>query len=249
MEKKNVHGGHRARVKDRFLRDGLDGFEKHNVLELILFYALPQRDTNPIAHALIERFGSVRGVMEASVSELCKVDGVSEHTATLLKLIPASCRYAAKEVDTGERFDSLTKLGRKLVKCYAGLTVETIMLVLMDNCGRIIEIVKLGEGSVNQVRLETRKMVEHALRTTASMAVLAHNHPNGSLAVSTEDITTTEVVAKTFEAISVEFIDHLLIVGDKFEPIWSTQRGVLWQRRSEAFYDTEEDLSTYVPEE
>jgi len=250
MEKKNVHGGHRARVKERFLRDGLDGFEKHNVLELLLFYALPQRDTNPIAHALINRFGSVRGVLEASVEDLCTIDGISEHSATLLKLMPAVWRYAASEVERGERFESLNKLGRKLVTCYAGLTVETILLVLLDNSGRILEIVKVGEGSVNQVRMETRKLIEHAIRTNASMAVLAHNHPNGNAVPSTDDISTTEAVAKAFEAIHVEFIDHLVIAGDRFEPIWSKYRGVFWQRPSNAFYDTDgEDLQNYKPEE
>lgn len=239
MVKKNIHGGHRQRVKDRFLRDGLDGFEKHNVLELVLFYALPQRDTNPIAHALIDRFGSVRGVFEASVEELCRVDGVSEHTATLLKLIPASMRYAASEIDKGMYFDSLNKLGAWLVKCYEGLTVETVMLVLMDANTRVLELVKVGEGSVNQVRMDTRKLIEHALRTNAAMVVLAHNHPHGAAVPSNEDLATTQAVAEAFAAIHVEFVEHLLIAEGTFKAIWSNQRGVFWQKKSNAFYDTE----------
>lgn len=250
MEKKNVHDGHRERVRERFLRDGLGGFEKHNVLEMVLFYAVQRKDTNPLAHALIDRFGSVRGVFEASVEELCTVEGITEYVATLLKLIPASMRYAASEVEKGERFESLNKLGRRLVKCYAGLTVETVMLVLMDAGARILEIVTLGEGSVNQVRMETRKLIEHAIRTNASMAVLAHNHPGGSIIPSTEDLATTEAVAKAFETIHVDFIDHLLIAGDSFEAIWSKHRNLFWQKRSNAFYDTDgEDLRNYKPEE
>lgn len=247
MEKKNIHGGHRQRVKERFQREGLDGFEKHNVLELLLFYAIPQRDTNPIAHALIERFGSVRGVFAASVEELCKVDGISEHSATLIKLIPASWRYAASELEQGERFESLNKLGKKLVKCYAGLTVETVMLVLMDAGGKILEILKIGEGSVNQVRMETRKLIEHAIRTNASMAVLAHNHPGGAAVASSEDLTTTEIVANAFKTIDVEFVDHLIIAEGRFEAIWSKHKGVFWQKPSNAFYAVDEDDTDTEP--
>ena len=131
MAEKNIHGGHRARVKERFLRSGLEGFEKHNVLELLLFYSIPQRDTNPIAHELINRFGSLRAVFEASVEELCEVDGISEHTATLLKLVPAVWAQAASEVNDGERYDSVNKLGALMIKRYAGIIKETVFLVLL----------------------------------------------------------------------------------------------------------------------
>ncbi len=230
MAEKNVHSGHRARVKERFLRDGLEGFEKHNILELLLFYSIPQRDTNPIAHALINRFGSLRGVFDASVEELCEVDGVSEHTATLIKLVPSVWAMAASEVDTSVRYDSLTKIGKLLVKRYAGITVETVFLVLMDNSWHIIDIVNLGEGSVNQVRLDTRRMIELCIRKKASMVVLSHNHPNGRLIPSSEDLITTEELARTFRSIHVEFLEHLLIADGKFDALLCKSEGTLWQR-------------------
>ncbi|MBQ4150458.1 MAG: hypothetical protein IJC81_01465 [Clostridia bacterium] len=238
MADKNVHSGHRARVKERFLRDGLDGFEKHNVLELLLFFSIPQRDTNPIAHALINRFGSLRGVFEASVEELCTVDGVSEHTATLIKLVPAAFGIAASEVDLSEKYDSFNKLGKLMLKRYAGISVETVFLVLLDNSYRIIDIVNLCEGSVNQVRFDTRRIIELCIRKNAAKAVITHNHPNGVLVPSTDDLATTEELARTFKSIHVEFLEHLLIADGKFDAILAKSEGFFWQRSDKSnFYE------------
>ena len=84
-----MHSQHRKRMKERFLLEGLEHFEPHNILELLLFYSVPQKDTNETAHLLIERFGSLRGVLDAPFEELCRVPGIKEHSATLIKLIPA----------------------------------------------------------------------------------------------------------------------------------------------------------------
>lgn len=234
----HLHGGHRKRLKDRFLREGLAGFEKHNMLELLLFYAIPQRDTNPIAHALIKRFGSLSGVFSATVDELCQVDGVSEHTAALLKLVPEIYRASLRETLPTERYDSLNKIGELLVRYYTGVTVETVYLVLLDNSYRLLDVVKVGEGSVNRVRLETRKLVEYCLRPNVSMVVLAHNHPNGSATPSADDIATTAEIANVLRSVNVEFLEHLLVAGNRYEPLLSKTEGVFWQRgKTSAFYE------------
>lgn len=236
---KHPHTGHRARLKERFLREGLDGFEKHNMLELLLFFSIPQKDTNPTAHALLTRFGSLSGVLEASFEELCTVEGVSEHTATLIRLIPALNRAALRETRTpDERYDSLNKIGELFVRYYAGLTVETVTLLLLDNSDRVIDLVKICEGSVNRVQLDTRKLIEQALRPRVSRVVLAHNHPNGTLVPSSEDMETTAAVAQAFHTVNVEFLEHLLIAGGRFEPLYSKSKGIFWSRgMSRAFYE------------
>ncbi len=237
MAEKNVHSGHRARVKERFLREGLSGFEKHNVLELLLFYSIPQRDTNPIAHALVNRFGSLRGVFEASFEELCEVDGVSEHTATLIKLVPSVWATAAGEIDTNVKYDSVSKIAKLLIKRYAGMTKEMPVLVLMDNSWRIIDIVNLEEGSVNQSRLDSRKIAEYCIKSNAARVLVAHNHPNGSILPSNEDVTATEMLTSLFRSIKVEFLEHLLIAGDKYDVLLAKTEGFLFQRADkEKFY-------------
>lgn len=233
----NVHEGHRLRLKERFLREGLDGFEKHNILELLLFYTIPRKDTNEIAHALLKRFGSIRGVFEAGMEDLCSVNGIGEHTASLIKLVPAVWAVAASDPDSKECYNSLNKIGKLLVKRYAGITVETVLLVLLDANYHIIDIVKLGEGSVNQVKMEMRKLVGHVVKTNASKVVLAHNHPGGTIIPSSDDIVVTEDVANTMRAINVDFLDHLLVAGDQYDALLSKSRGVFWQRgNSDDFY-------------
>ncbi len=237
MADRNVHAGHRQRLKDRFLKNGAEGFEKHQLLELLLFYGVPLKDTNPIAHRLINRFGGLRAVFEASFDELCAVDGVSAHTATLIKLIPCVWGMAASEVDNTAQYNSISKVGKMLVDRYSAITVETILLVLFDNSWHIIDVVKVGEGTVNQVNIDTRQLIEVTIKRNASMVLLAHNHPNGDIIPSVDDLSATVDISKLFASIHVDFLEHLLVVGNRFEPLLSKTQGKFWQRTDKSeFY-------------
>lgn len=237
MADKGIHSGHRSRLKERFLKDGLDNFEKHNMLELLLFFAIPQKDTNEIAHRLLNKFGSLKRVFGAPVDELCSVDGVSRHTATLIKLIPAIWGRTASEIDRNKTYDSLSKLGRLLVQHYAGVMVETVCVVLLDSSWKIIDVVNVCDGSVNQVYADFRKIVECVIRTNASKVLLAHNHPNGFAIPSSEDISSTLEIYHACNTLSIDFIEHLVVAGDKFEPILCKSKNVFWQKSNkENFY-------------
>ena len=213
-----MHENHRKRMKERFLREGITHFEPHNVLELLLFYAIPQKDTNELAHTLINRFGSLTGVFEASYADLMEVDGVKEHTATLIKLIPALAqRYVAESNSVqGHFLPTIEKIGEYFKAKYIGTTKETVYLLLMDNKYKVIDCVKMHEGSVNSSAITMRKLIETAIEHKASTAVLAHNHPAGLPIPSPDDIFTTNEIARAFALMGINFPAHILVAGDKY---------------------------------
>lgn len=216
MENTSVHKGHRERLKQRFLEEGLDNFTDIQVLELLLFYAIPQRDTNPIAHALLDRFGSLSQVLEADVKELKKVPGISDHSATLLSLVTQLARYY--QVDCAQRVECLTSLdacGAYLVPYFFGRSVETVFLLCLDAKCKVLCCKEVGEGSVNSANISVRKIVETALSANATTVILAHNHPSGVALPSPEDVQTTERIAAALKAVEVHLADHIVVAdGD-----------------------------------
>ena len=226
MPNTTIHKGHRERLKQRFLEDGLDNFTDIQVLELLLFYAIPQRDTNPIAHALLNHFGSLSGVLDADVAELKKVPGISDHSATLLALVTELCRYY--QVDSAQRVDILTTLdacGAYLVPRFFGRTRETVFLLCLDAKCKVLCCKEVGEGSVNSASISVRKIVETALAANATTVILAHNHPSGVAVPSGEDAQTTRRIAAALSAVEVHLADHIIVAdGDYVSMVQSGYR-------------------------
>ena len=215
-----MHKDHRKHTKDRFLSEGLDSFEPHNVLELLLFYSIPQKDTNETAHMLINRFGSLSAVFDAPYDYLLTVPGISEHSATLIKLIPArSRRYAMEKNSKVTKLSSIEDIGKYLVARYLGVTEETVLLLLLDNKFGLIDCVKVHEGSVNSSAITMRKLIETALFKRASMVVLAHNHPSGVALPSSDDLFTTQQVKRAFDLVEIGMLAHIIVAGDTFTNI------------------------------
>lgn len=210
------HKGHRERMKRRFLESGLDDFTDIQVLELLLFYAIPQRDTNPIAHALLDHFGSLSQVLDADPEELKKVPGISDHAATLLALVTDVARYY--QVDTIQNQKFLTTLdacGEYLVPYFFGRNRETVFLLCLDAKCKVLCCKEIGEGSINSASISVRKVVETALSSNASTVVLAHNHPSGVALPSGEDVETTKRIAAALEAVEIHLADHIVVAeGD-----------------------------------
>lgn len=216
-------------MKNRFLNEGLSNFEPHNVLELLLFYSQPQKDTNETAHLLIERFGSLKGVFDAPFEKLIEVPGIKEHSATLIKLIPALAqRYIEESNDiSGEILSSISKIGEYFKAKYIGVTSETVYLLLLDNKFKLISCVKMHEGSVNSAAITPRKLVETAMEKKASMAVLAHNHPSGLPIPSPDDLITTNLIRNAFDTVGITLLAHILVAGDRYTNILNRYTNIL----------------------
>lgn len=213
----SVHDGHRERLRRRFLDHGLQSFNEIEALELLLFYALAQKDTNPLAHALLDRFGSLDEVLHASVQELCSVPGIGEKTAALLTLVPELNRLG--ELSRVRRTVSLRtteEMAAYLGPYFSGLQEERLLMVCLDSAMRVISTEELSRGVVNGVRFDVRRLVELALRRKASYVLLAHNHPDGQAVPSREDDETTRDVCRALHTIEIPLFDHLIFAGDRF---------------------------------
>lgn len=212
---KNSHAGHRRRLKERFLREGLDNFEEHQVLELLLFYGIPQRDTNEIAHELIEKFGSLSKVLEATPEELEEVNYVGENVSTLFKLITAVSRYYQVNCAMREEIlNYISDVGRYLMPFFYGRQMETVFLLCIDAKRKVLACEKVGQGGVNSAGVPIRQIVEMALKYNASGAILAHNHPSGIAVPSPEDIQTTRRVAIALDSVDVDLVDHIIVADN-----------------------------------
>ncbi len=212
----SIHEGHRDRLKKRFLENGLDGFTEVQALELMLFYCIPQKDTNPLAHTLLDRFGTLAQVLEAPVEELRKVPGVGEHTAVFLHLITEAARFYMVSRGTQETIlPTLESCAQYLLPFFFGRKVETVFLLCMDAKCKVLCCKEIGEGGINSAGISIRRVVETALATGATSVVLAHNHPSGIALPSNEDVQTTRRVAIALQAVEVQLVDHVVVAdGD-----------------------------------
>ncbi len=213
----SIHDGHRQRMKDRFLAEGLDHFSEVQVLELLLFYCVPRQDTNPLAHALIEHFGSLAQVLEAPAAELEKVKGIGRNAATFLSLMNQVGRYyLVNRSQQNQILPTIEKCGEYLMAFFHGRRNETVYLLCLDAKCKVLCCKALGEGSVNSAGVPIRRIVETALGVNATSVVLAHNHPSGIAVPSPEDVQTTRRVAAALSAVEIGLVDHIVVADDDY---------------------------------
>lgn len=213
----SIHSGHRQRLKERFLKEGLDNFNELQVLELLLFYCIPRQDTNPIAHVLLDRFGSLAQVLEAPTSELMKVPGIGEATATFLPLMASLCRYyLVHRTASNVILNTIEQCGEYLLPFFCGRRNEVVYLLCLDAKCKVLSCKEVGEGSVNSASVPIRRIVEMALANNATSVILAHNHPSGMALPSSEDQLTTRRLALSLSTVDIELVDHLVIADDDF---------------------------------
>lgn len=216
----HTEAGHRQRVKDRFRNEGLDEFDEVHALELLLFYAVPRIDTKPLARSLLDRFGSLALVLEATHEELMSVPGVGENAATFLTLITAAGRYYRKcRSDRPVILDSTEQYGSYLVDLFYGIRNEMVYILCLDAKCKVLCCRKLGEGDANSANVPVRRAVEIALNVNATTVILAHNHPSGVAVPSAEDVAATERLASALGAMDIVLADHIVVADNDFVSI------------------------------
>lgn len=231
----SVHEGHRARKKEQFRAHGLDAFADHEVLELLLYYAVPRQDTNPVAHRLMDTFSSLEGVFSADREALANVEGVGENAATLLTLILPLCRRIRMSGSAHEVILSDTEqAGRYFLDLFFGEREEKLYEACIDAKGRLLACALIAEGGSDSVQLNMRKLVENALKCGASSVLLAHNHPSGVALPSPADNATTLSVFDALRTVGIELADHIIVADDDFVSL--RQNGLLPERRQGDHY-------------
>lgn len=211
----NVHKSHRERVREKFKNSGFDGWCGHEILEFLLFYTIPRADTNPIAHRLIDRFGSLSGVLDADVGALLKVEGIGLNTACFLSALgrlPAEYMRSKWEFDKTPLSDS-TAAGRYCSDYIGSESEEVLAVICMDAKNQVKSKRIISRGSSDKVEVSIRKIVEAAFDSKVNYIVLCHNHPSGSAHPSQQDIDMTNEVAAALRPLDIELCDHIVVGG------------------------------------
>lgn len=217
----NDHAGHRERLRKQFREQGGEGFHEHQLLELLLTYAIPQRDVNPLSHRLLKRFGSLSAVLRADAFDLMQEEGVGERTAVLLSLVGKLGPRAVYEPAEGQRI--LTS-GEAVPLCRALVGQskrEELWAITLNHGHRVIHTDKISSGTPSETPMYTRLVVECALRHGASGVLLCHNHPTGNAKPSPEDLEATGKVVRALEPLGITLYDHIIIAGKSAFSLWS----------------------------
>ncbi len=206
-------------MKERFVKHGLENFDEHNVLEILLFYAIPRGDINPLAHELMNRFGKLSDVFDAPKEELKKINGMGDNSATLIKLIPQiSRRYLISRAISQEDvyLTDSKKAGRFIIPYFYGAREEIVYMICLDAKCKVINCRLMFRGEVNSANVSMRKIVENALAYSTTSVIMAHNHPSGIALPSKEDERTTERIIDALGAVDIALSDHIVVADEDF---------------------------------
>lgn len=211
---KPLHEDHRSRMRARVERYGLESLAEHEILEYLLFYVIPRRDTNPIAHALIDRFGSLANVLDASPQELEQVPGVGPRTAHFLHDLQQTQRcYQFSRVRPRQNLDTARKLAAYIVPLFHGAQQEKLLMLALDDRKRLLRTIWLNEGSAASAEIRLSRLSAAAVTAGAFYVVLAHNHPDDVVLPSAADIQNTQRIAQALELLEIHLLDHIIVAG------------------------------------
>ena len=214
----NIHKGHRERLRNEFLNLGENqSMQEHKLLEMLLFYGIPQKDTNPIAHRLINTFGSFAAVFDADVEALAQVNGMTKNAAVLIKsVLPIARMYIASKSDVSDCIKTFDDIGKYFMAKYFGIKSETCSLLCLGGKGEVLSFEIISDGDLDSAGISIRTVIEQVIKTSANSVIIAHNHPSGIALPSTQDIEITKMIADALNTISVRLLDHIIIANNDY---------------------------------
>jgi len=217
MMEKNIHTGHREKMRDRFIHDkGFENFEDHQILELLLYYANPRGDTNPTAHALLDEFGSLKGVLEARPEQLMNVSGVGKQAAVLISMVvPLTRVWNRCAMEVPDRIGNSREAENYCLSILAGERTERFYVISLNAKCNVLGRRKISEGSLSEVSAYPRMVMETALNYNAHSVLLCHNHPGGTCAPSPEDISSTIQLQQLLNGVGILVLDHIIVAGNR----------------------------------
>lgn len=217
-KKPNPHKDHRKRMRDEVMRQNdFDSLEPHRLLELFLFQGIPQKDTNAIAHALLDEFGSVAGVLDAEVEDLVKIKGMTQNSAIHLKTVmPLARRYQDYKYKKGYAFKNIDDMGEYLIRKHLGNKNETIIVTCLDAAGKLIVSEKINEGGADSVDVGLRDIVARIFKHNAPCVIISHNHNGSNALPSREDIEMTIELNSALNQLQIRLLDHIIVAGDDY---------------------------------
>ena len=217
MDKENVHSKHRERLRQRYLTDGIDSFQAHEILELILFYAIARKDTNELAHKLLNKFGNISNVLEASPNELMSVDGIGEGTAVYLNMYSQILRKYFQDKKMKKAYINSTKeAGDYCIDLFYGRIYECFYVIGLNSQNKVIHCEKMVEGIVDETVIYPRNIARTALNNNFVKVIITHNHPGGTPYPSTEDLTLTREISQALTAVGVKLFDHIIVCDEEY---------------------------------
>lgn len=208
------HTGHRQRMRERFFKTGLDGFEPHEVLELLLTYSIPRKDTNIIGHTLIDTFGSISAVFDAPFEALLRVKGITENSAALIKMVPQILRFYKNGMNESSCLNTIEKVTGFFSVAFIGLTKEEFKVCCLDNGLNVISCTTVAIGTNKSAPITARLVAEAAFKANSSNIIIAHNHPDTSCTPSEADKIVTRKLRSSLKAIDIDILDHIIVGKD-----------------------------------
>ena len=222
----NVHKGHRQRLKNEILSyDDAAKIPPEKLLEMLLFYGIPQKDTAYIARDMLKRFGGLAGVFEADIDSLTEVKGMTRNAASLIKLMrPIGRAYLLAKYDENVTLKTFEEIGRYIQVKFFNLQAEAFCILCLNRLGEVIYFELISDGGIDSVGVSTRLIVEKVLKTKATAVVIAHNHPGAIALPSAQDIVITEQIALALASVDVNLVDHIILSDDDYVSMAQSER-------------------------